>query len=87
MKIKAVLIEDKVKEKVLDKHSVEAEEIREVLLGRLVVLKSKEERYVAFGTSKRYLTVVFTYREGVANIITAYPSSEAQVRLSKKKRI
>ena len=85
MMIEQVLIEDKIKEKILDKHNVEASEIKQVLLQKLLVLKSKRDRYLAIGHDQRYLTVVFEYKNKVANIVTAYPASEAQIRLFKRK--
>ncbi len=81
-----IVIEDKVKEKILTKHNVKAKEIKEVLLSNPLVLRAKYQRYIAIGKSERYLTIIFESKKDVTNIITAYPSSEAQIRLHKRKR-
>ena len=79
-------IEDRVKEKILDKHNVTAFEIKNVLLNKPLVLKTKLDRYLAVGFHYRYITVAFEYKTKTANIITAYPSSEWQIKLYKQKR-
>jgi len=86
MIIENIIIEDKVKEKVLDKHNVTAEEIKSVLLRNPLVLRTKEKRYLAIGFGNRYLTIVFEYFRKTANIVTAYPSSEWQKKLYKSKK-
>lgn len=86
MIIENVIIEDKVKEKVLEKHDVTAYEIENILLGSPLMLRAKEKRYLAIGFYHRYLTVVFEYQRNTANIITAYPSSEWQMKLYKEKK-
>lgn len=85
MRISKVLIEEFVKEKVLAKHNVKATEIEEVLLQDHLLLKSKIGRYTAIGHYQRYLTIIFEYKNGNATVITAYPSSDRQVRYYKKK--
>lgn len=52
MRFDNIIIEDKVKEKILSKHNVKAAEIINVLLSNPLVLKAKLERYVAIGNSK-----------------------------------
>ncbi len=86
MIIENVIIEDKIKEKILEKHNVTAEEIRKVLYRNPLTLKTKNKRYLAIGSDYRYLTIVFEYANKTANIITAYPSSKWQKKLYKKKR-
>ena len=86
MFVENVIIEDRIKEKILEKHNVKAYEIENALLGNPIVLKTKEDRYLAIGFHHRYLTIVFEYRKKTANIITAYPSSEWQVKLFKGKK-
>ena len=49
MKFSNIIIEDKIKEKILTKHRVEAEEIKRVLLSNPLVLRAKYERYMAIG--------------------------------------
>lgn len=86
MKITGILIEDRIKEKIFDKHTIDAEEIKQIMLSNPCILKSKKQRYMAIGYYKRYVTVIFEMLWQVAFIITAYPSSEAQIRLWKRKR-
>ncbi len=86
MKITNILIEDNIKEKILDKHNVEAAEIKQVIFSNPLILKVKNKRYIAIGYHQRYLTIIFEDYNSTAFIITAYPSSEAQVKLYKKKK-
>ena len=86
MLIRNVLIEDKVKEKITEKHGVQATEIKNIMLNSPLVLKTRLNRFMAIGHFQRYLTVIFEYNKGTANIITAYPSSEAQTKLYKKRK-
>ncbi len=46
--------------------------------------QARDGRYLAVGLANRYLTVIFEYEKGTANIVTSYPSSEWQVRLFKR---
>lgn len=87
MRFDNIIIEDKVKEKILLKHNVEAKEIKQALLSNPLVLKTKHQRYVAIGKSERYLTIIFESKKDVTNIITAYPSPEAQIKLYKRKKL
>lgn len=86
MIIENIIIEDRVKEKILEKHDVTAFEIKNILLGETLVLKTKEKRYLAIGFYRRHLTTVFEYSKKTANIITAYPSSDWQIKLYKEKK-
>ena len=86
MFIRNVLIEDKIKEKIADKHNVQAIEIKNIFFNSPLILKTRFSRFIAIGHFQRYLTVIFEYNKGTANIITAYPSSDAQIKLYKKKR-
>ena len=86
MIIEHVIIEDKIKEKILEKHNVTAEEIRNVLFQNPLVIRTKKPRYLAIGFDYRYLTIVFEYARKTANIVTAYPSSKWQKKLYKSKR-
>ena len=86
MKITNILIEDNIKEKILDKHNVEATEIKQVIFSNPLILKSGKNRYMAIGSHQRYLTIIFEIDNGIAFIVTAYPSSDAQVKLYKKKK-
>ena len=86
MRIDNIIIEDKAKEKILSKHNVEASEIINVLLSKPFVLKAKFDRHIAIGHYSRYLTIIFDKKGKNTNIITAYPSSEAQIKLYKRKK-
>ena len=58
MKISGILIEDKIKEKILYKHNVRASEIEEILFLNPYTLKTKENRYMAIGKSNRFWRLV-----------------------------
>lgn len=75
-----------IKEKILDKHNVEAAEIKQVIFSNPLILKSGKNRYMAIGYHQIYLTVIFEIDNNIAFIVTAYPSSEAQIKLYKKKK-
>lgn len=89
MKISKILIEDKIKEKILFKHNVNALEIKEVLSNNPYILKTRESRYIAIGAIdyyQKYITIIFEIIKDTLFIITAYPSSENQRKLYKLKR-
>ncbi|MEK6903015.1 MAG: hypothetical protein AABW64_00015 [Nanoarchaeota archaeon] len=86
MKITDILIEDAIKEKILIKHNVHATELKEVLLNNPYILKAKENRYMAIGYGQRWITIIFEMLQNTAFIITAYPSSDAQIKLYKLKK-
>lgn len=69
MRFDNIIIEDKVKEKVLSKHNVEAAEIINVLLSKPLVLKTRLDRYIAIGYYHRYLTIILD-KKGKNNIIS-----------------
>ena len=85
MIIANVIIEDRVKEKILDKHGITANEIKNALAWKPMVLKTRQKRYMAIGFHYRYITIVFEYDRKTANIVTSYPSSEWQIKLYKRK--
>jgi len=86
VKIINVLIEDRIKEKILNKHNIKALEIKEVILNKPFILKTRSNRYMAIGYYQRFVTIIFEMVKNTAFIITAYPSSEAQKRLHKDKK-
>ena len=85
MRILDILIEDKVKEKVLDKHNVRSSEIKKIMLDNPYVVKSGKNRYMAIGYYQRFLTIIFEMEESTAVIVTSYPSTDAQRKLYKLK--
>ncbi len=88
MRIRKILIKFNVEEKANKKHGVYREEIEDALLeGRPIFFRTKENKYVAIASKGRYITVVFSYKTGVANIRTAYPSSDWQIKLYKRKKL
>tara|TARA_B100001971_G_C17813583_1_gene345328 strand:- start:281 stop:535 length:255 start_codon:yes stop_codon:yes gene_type:complete len=84
MRIKKVLVSFEVQEKIFKKHNVTREQIENVFFDEPYVFRSKEGRYVAIGNE--YITVVFDYDNGDAEIVTAYRSSRWQKRLYKVKK-
>lgn len=86
MKITDIIIEDKIKEKILLKHNVRATEIKNIFVKGPYVLKARGQRCMAIGYDQRFITVIFEMGKTTAYIITAYPSSEAQVKLYKTRR-
>lgn len=87
MYITDVLIEERIKEKILQKHNVSATEIKAILLNKPYALRARENRYMAIGRRNRFITIIFTMKKTTAFIITAYPSSDAQIKLYKSKRL
>ncbi len=85
MKITDILIEDKIKEKILIEHNVSASEIKSIILNNPYVSKAKGNRYMAIGCYQKFITIIFEMIKNTAFIVTAYPSSEAQIKLYKLK--
>ena len=85
MKIRQILIKKRTKIKILCKHGVNEEEVCSVFEKRQLILKSRDGRYIAIGCPDRYITVVFKFNKGTVSVITAYLSSENQIKLYKRK--
>ncbi|PIN87143.1 hypothetical protein COV19_01140 [Candidatus Woesearchaeota archaeon CG10_big_fil_rev_8_21_14_0_10_44_13] len=85
MKVRRVNIKDSVKIKVLCKHGVSDEEVCRIFETCPFIIKSKEDRYMAIGCPDRYVTVIFRFDKGAADVITAYLSSKSQIKLYKRK--
>jgi len=83
MKISTVVLDKYTVYKIHKKHGIRIEEVKMVLLDDPFVRKTKFGRYVAIGKVQRFVTIVFGCENGVAEIVTAYPSSDWQVRLYK----
>lgn len=64
---------------------VEIDEVEEALLGDVQAFKAKHGRYMVIAHTTRYLTIIFEYKRGVADVVTAYPASKWQIRLLKRK--
>ncbi len=86
MHVLKVLVELGAEEKIFKKHGVSREEIENALLaGRPLFFKTRGRRYLAITCHLRHLTIVFSYSNGYARVITAYPSSCWQARLYGRK--
>ncbi len=87
MKIQKILIELKIEEKINKKHGIYREEIENALFdGKPIFFKTRENKYFAICQKGKYLTVVFRYEKQTSEVATAYPSSEWQIKLYKRKR-
>jgi len=85
MRIRRILIEDIVQEKILG-HGLQREEVENGLLyGNPKFSKDRHGRYLAITHHSRYITVVFEYISFNVEVITAYPSSDWQIRRYKRK--
>lgn len=65
------------------------EEIENTLLqNKPFFSKAKDGRYVALGKWNRYITIIFNYggKNKEADIVTAYPSSDWQIKLYRRKK-
>ncbi len=81
-----ILIEDKIKEKILYKHNIRASEIKRVLTLNPIILRVRDNRYMTIGFDQKFITIIFEMMKDTAFIITAYPSSDAQRKLYKRKK-
>jgi len=85
MKIRKVLIDDIAQQKILE-HGLKREEVENALLeGNPKFSKDRYGRYLALTCHDRYITIVFEYTNFNADIITAYKSSDWQIRRCKRK--
>lgn len=85
MIIKEIQIDKKVKYKIYKKHGILFNEIKNALLSNLYVRKTKDNKYMAIAKYSRYLTIILAHKNGIADIITAYPSVKWQIKLFKRK--
>ena len=73
-------------EKKLQEHNVTESEAEDALLrDEPKYLKARSGRYMAIGQAQRFITIIFEYANGIAMIVTAYPSSESQIKLYHRK--
>lgn len=86
MIIEKVAIAKEAKVKVYYKHSIKFKEIEEVLLNQPLVRRTKDRRYMAVNLVEKYTTMIFSCDNGTADIVTAYPSSDWQIKLFKRRR-
>jgi len=87
MRINKVRISVDVERKIYDKHTVSRTELEEALVESApLFFRAKEQRYLALVKKQRHLSIIFTFEQGTATIVTAYPSSDWQVKLYKRYR-
>tara|TARA_Y100000310_G_C20302465_1_gene632453 strand:- start:412 stop:672 length:261 start_codon:yes stop_codon:yes gene_type:complete len=86
MKIRQILVSFEVQKKIFKKHNVKRTEIEGVFFDEPYFFKTRSNRYVAIGLVRRYITVVFNYKEGTAVVVTAYEASKWQKKVYKEKR-
>ena len=85
MKIGKIIILEVVEEHML-KHGITSEDVENALrLGNPIFSKDRNDRYLALTPSNKYLTIIFEYKNSDALIITAYQSSDWQIRKYKRK--
>jgi hypothetical protein len=86
--IKAIKIEPQIAGKIFRKHNVLSQEILDVLRDDCPIFrKVGGNQILTIGLSKsRYLTIFFSFEEGEAEIQTAYPSDNKQIKFYKKVR-
>mgnify|MGYP001576508588 CR=1 FL=1 len=86
MKINKISVSFGAQEKIFKKHSIKRDEIEAVFFDEPYYFKAKGRRYIAIGFVEKYVTIVFAYDDKEAEIITAYPSSDWQIKLFKRKK-
>lgn len=87
MLIERVLIEEEVKQKILQKHNVRAREIRHVFDRDPYMTRTRDDRYLMIGKAHtRFLTVIFEYSQNTAFVVTAYDAADWQKNLYKEKK-
>ena len=86
MRMLKVLMDSATEEKIFKKHGVGREEVEAALLfDEPKYFKTSRDRHWAIGFGNRFVTVIFQYEKGTAEVITAYPSSEWQIKLYHRK--
>ncbi len=86
MRISKIKVSVEVQEKVFKKHNVSRDELEAVFFDDPYYFRDRKGRYVAIGFIGSYVTVVFEFSEGCAEIITAYRSSKWQKKLYRMKK-
>jgi len=84
MLIKEIQIDKKVEYKIYKKHGVIFYEVKNGLLSKPYFRKTKNGKYVAITKFNRFITVIFACENGIADIITAYPSPVWQIKLFRR---
>lgn len=70
------------------RHGVSLEESEEVFYNRPLFKKTREDRYLALGSTDagRHLVVAFTYRAGTVRVITAREMKKSERRYYLRQR-
>lgn len=85
MRIRELRLKVSVEEKVQE-HGVTKSEVEDALLrDEPKYLKARSGRYMAICQAQRFITIIFEYADEIATIVTAYPSSEWQIKLYHRK--
>ena len=88
MRIREILIKLITEEKIYKKHGIHRAEINNALLeGNPIFFRTRDNKYVAIARKERYITIIFHYKREIADISTAYQSSDWQIKLYKGKRL
>jgi len=85
MFIKEIQVDKKIEYKIYKKHGVIFYEVKNGLVSNPYIKKTSDGRYMAITKFNRFITVIFEYEHGIADIITAYPSSKWQIKLFKNR--
>lgn len=85
MRINKVVISLIVLEKIESEHGLSIEQVKQALLGEVQAFKAKYGRYMVIAHTTQYITIIFDYKQGIADLITAYPSSDWQIDFFKRK--
>jgi len=87
LRIYDVFINRRIADKIWEEHGVSADEAVDLLHSDPMIRRARKGRYIAVGLAVGgYLTIIFEYQRGTAEIVTAYPSSDWQVRLFKRSK-
>lgn len=86
MKISKVIIKEKIEEKILYKHNITVFEIEQAFFSDPYISKTREGRFIAINWFHKYITIIFEIEKDTAYVITAYPSSNSQRKLYKRKK-
>ncbi len=86
MKIKKILVETEIQEKILYKHGIKREELENALLeGKPKFIRIRDNWYMAIAHHNQYITAIFEHEQQTATIKTAYKSSDWQISRYKRK--
>ncbi len=85
MRIREIHLKKAVEGKI-EEHGVTKNELKDTFqLGEPKYAKARNGRYMAIGRAQRFITIIFEYADGIVTIVTAYPSSEWQIKLYHRK--